>query len=74
MARKLTIHSDALAVVAIVFVLSFGFNLYQRYQYENLLQKYVDTEWARQNIAVDLKSAQRRAEDCHASASLQTTP
>lgn len=77
MARKITFHSDALMAVAIVFVLSFGFNLFQRYQYQDLLQKYVDTEWARQNLAVDLKEVKSHAENCHApvsDTSLQTTP
>ncbi|MGR8932859.1 MAG: hypothetical protein ACU837_00545 [Gammaproteobacteria bacterium] len=44
MARKIAVHSDALFVVACIFIVSFGFNLYRRYQYEDLFQKHVDTE------------------------------
>lgn len=64
MARKIAFHLDALVVVVLIFVVSFGFNLYQRYQYEDLLQKYVDIEWEKQNIAINLQEAKKRPENC----------
>jgi hypothetical protein len=39
--KKIGLHIDALAVIIIVFLASFGFNLYQRYQYSDLLKEHV---------------------------------
>lgn len=39
--KKLALHIDALAVIIIVFLTSFGFNLYQRYQYSDLLKEHI---------------------------------
>lgn len=39
--KKFTIHLDATIAVLVVFILSFGFNFYQRYQYQDLLDEYL---------------------------------
>jgi hypothetical protein len=65
MIKKVELHIDAIFAAAVVFAVSFGFNLYQRYQYSDLLQKYVDTEWERQNGAVSLKEAKAAMENCN---------
>lgn len=39
--KKIGLHIDALAVIVVVFITSFGFNLYQRYQYSDLLKDHI---------------------------------
>lgn len=48
--KKATLNLDAIIVLVIVFAVSFGFNLYQRYQYRDLLQAKVDADWHAQNM------------------------
>ena len=43
--KAYTLHFDAMLVMGLVFVVSFGFNLYQKSQYSELLQQYVDEKW-----------------------------
>lgn len=38
--RKIGLHIDALAIIIILFLITFGFNFYQRYQYSDLLADY----------------------------------
>lgn len=38
--KKIGLHIDALSVIIILFLLSFGFNFYQRHQYSDLLAEY----------------------------------
>lgn len=39
--KKFSIHFDALVVLFLVFMTSLGFNLFQRYQYSDLLQEHI---------------------------------
>ncbi len=43
--KKFALHIDALAVIIIVFLTSFGFNLYQRYQYSDLLKEHIGLQF-----------------------------
>jgi hypothetical protein len=43
--KKLALHMDALVVIVLVFATSFGFNLYQRYQYSDLLKEHIGLQF-----------------------------
>lgn len=38
--QKIGLHIDAMIVIVILFMASFGLNLYQRYQYSDLLEAH----------------------------------
>lgn len=42
--KKLSLHLDAFLVIILVFVLSFGMNFYQRYQYSDLLHEHLELQ------------------------------
>lgn len=47
-----------------IFLLSFGFNLYQRFQYTSLLQAYIDTEWRAQAFETHWDNEKRPLKNC----------
>ena len=38
--KKFNLHLDALICISLLFILSFSFNLFQRYQYSDLLKEH----------------------------------
>jgi len=52
--KKIELHLDALLTIIVVFTLTFGFVLYQRYQYSALSQENIDLTWENENLKVDL--------------------
>lgn len=42
--KKIGLHIDALAVIIFVFLASFSFNFYQRYQYSDLLREHISLQ------------------------------
>ena len=62
MVKKYQLHLDAVIVLIGVFVISFGFNLYQRYQYGDLLQAYVDVKWENESLQAELKTISNKNE------------
>lgn len=67
MAKRIVLHIDALIVIVLIIVASFGFNLYQRYQYSDLLQEHVDTQWQAQDMEVNWNYAKGLLENCRKS-------
>jgi hypothetical protein len=57
--KKFALHIDALAVIIIVFVTSFGFNLYQRYQYSDLLKEHIGLQF--QVLSLEMGGAMKDA-------------
>lgn len=57
--RKLGLHIDALIVIILLFLLSFGFNFYQRYQYSDLLADYfrIQSENTSNEFSLAMKDA-----------------
>lgn len=51
--KKFELHLDALITLIAVFLLAFGFILYQRYQYSDLLQENVDLLWEKSNLEAE---------------------
>ena len=43
--KQLTVHLDAVAILALVFLASLGMNVWQFLNNRELMQKYVDAEW-----------------------------
>lgn len=70
--KKVELHVDALAVVVLVFAASFGFNLYQRYQYSSLLQEHTQLQWKAQDMDFNLRMSKARLEKCTAAAKAAT--
>lgn len=62
--RKATINYDAIAMVIIVLVVSFGMNVWQRLQFNDLLAEHVDSEWKAQDVKVNMVYARRLLKEC----------
>jgi hypothetical protein len=63
--RKLEIHYDFVAMILACFALSLGFNLYQRYQYNDLLSQHTALQWAAQDLEINQVIYQRKLETCN---------
>lgn len=44
--KKFELNLDAAVVILVVFLISFGFNFYQRYQYSDLLKEHISLQYA----------------------------
>lgn len=53
MVNKIYLHWDAMIVIVVLFITSFGFNLYQRYQYSDLLKESVEAQTKAQDMEVN---------------------
>lgn len=62
--KKFELHWDAAIVIALVFVASFGFNLFQRHQFQGLLQETIDAKWEADNMKVNWLYVKKKLEDC----------
>ncbi|HAD08302.1 MAG TPA: hypothetical protein DCF62_02365 [Porticoccaceae bacterium] len=62
--KKATIHYDAIAMVFIVLMLSIGLNVWQYWQTQDLMQKYVDAQWASQNDKANLVYTRTLLKQC----------
>jgi hypothetical protein len=62
--KKLTVNYDAIAMIAIVLLVSFGMNVWQRYQFNDLLAEYVDSQWEAQDVKTNLVYARSLLKEC----------
>ena len=62
--KKATIHYDAIAMVFIVLMLSIGLNVWQYWQTQDLMQKYVDAQWVGQNDKANLVYTRTLLKQC----------
>jgi hypothetical protein len=58
--KKIGLHIDALAVIIIIFIMSFGFNFYQRYQYSDLLKEHLALQQRNLGMEFSLASLEAR--------------
>lgn len=65
MPRKLEVHYDFVAIAVICFVLSAGFNIYQRYQYKDLLAQHTALQWEAQDLEINQRLKLRKLEECN---------
>ena len=52
-------------MVVISFAMSVGFNLYQRYQYNDLLSEHTALEWEAQDMVINQQLNLRKLEACN---------
>jgi hypothetical protein len=71
-ARKVVLHVDALVAIVVVFAASFGFNLYQRYQYASLLKEHTQLQWKAQDTEFNWKIVKGKLDKCAAAAEAAT--
>lgn len=64
MVGKLEVHYDFIAMVVISVALSAGFNLYQRYQYNDLLTEHIALGWKAQDLELNQRLNLRKLEAC----------
>ena len=64
MTKKIQLHIDALLVIVLIFLVSFGTNLYQRYQYSDLLKDYVEAETKAQDMEVNWNYVKGLLQNC----------
>jgi hypothetical protein len=62
--KKLTVHLDALAIIALVFLASVGMNVWQFQSNSELMQKYVDAEWELGNTRANAVYTRRLLKSC----------
>ena len=72
--KKFEIHLDAVITIVVIFAVTIGFLLYQRYQYSDLLQENVDLAWENADLKVNLDYKIAQFDDCKSFvASLETS-
>ncbi len=65
MRGKLEVNYDFVAMVVISLALSVGFNLYQRYQYNELLTEHTALQWEAQDLEINQRLNLRKLEACN---------
>ena len=65
MRGKLEVNYDFVVMVVLSFALSFGFNLYQRYQYNDLLTEHTALAWETQDLKLNQQLNLRKLEACN---------
>ena len=66
MARKVTLHLDALAAMAVVFVGAIGFISYQRFQYQAVAQENVDRQMKQVQLEMQVARLEAIEKKCAA--------
>jgi len=64
--KKIVLHIDALAVIVCIFITSFGFNFYQRYQYSDLLKEHVGLQLQVLTLEFGMATKDAKLEHCAA--------
>ena len=64
MAGKVQLHMDAIAAIVLVLCVSIGFNIYQRFQYSDLLAEHTEVQWRAQDMEVNWNYARGLLENC----------
>lgn len=62
--KKLGLHVDALAALILVFLLSFGFNFYQRYQYADMLEEHISLQFQVANLELGAAMTEAKLKKC----------
>lgn len=69
MVKTVSISIDTIATVVLLVAVSCGFMLYQKHQFDDLMQEYVDLKWQSGNTEANLVIARNHLEQCRAVAS-----
>lgn len=62
--KQLTVHLDAVAIIALIFLASVGMNVWQFLDKQELTQKYIDAEWELGNTRANVVYARRQLKAC----------
>jgi hypothetical protein len=62
--KQLTVHLDAAAILALIFLASVGMNVWQFLDSKELMQKYVDAKWELGNSKANMVHARRQLKAC----------
>jgi hypothetical protein len=62
--KQLTVHLDAVVIIALVFLASLGMNVWQFLNSRELMQKYVDAEWEMGNTRTNVVYARKLLKAC----------
>jgi hypothetical protein len=65
MKKHFTLNLDALLVITIIVLLTFGFIIYQRNQYSDLLEEHVQLQWLAQDMEINIKSLKAKLKQCN---------
>ena len=65
MHRKLEVHYDFVIMVVLCLVMSVAFNIYQRYQYKDLLGQHTALQWKSQDLEINQGLNLRKLEACN---------
>ena len=66
MARKITVSVNAVVATVLCLAACCGFILFQKQQFDDLMQEYVDLKWESGNTAANLVIARNHLEVCRA--------
>jgi len=69
MVKTVSISIDTIATVVLLVAVSCSFMLYQKHQFDDLMQEYVDLKWQSGNTEANLVIARNHLEQCRAVAS-----
>ena len=62
--KQLTVHLDAVVIIALVFLTSVGINAWQIHNNRELMQKYVDADWELGNTRTNVVYTRRLLKAC----------
>jgi hypothetical protein len=62
--KRLTVHLDAVVIIALIFLTSLGMNVWQFLNSRELMQKYVDAEWELGNTRANVVHTRRLLKAC----------
>lgn len=69
--KKIGFHIDALVVIIFLFLLSFGFNFFQRYQYLDLLTEHFKIQQENTGMQFSLSMTEAQLKKCKAASDSQ---
>jgi hypothetical protein len=64
MAKTVSVSVNAVTATALLIATSCGFMLYQKHQYDDLMQEFVDLKWEAGNMEANLLLARNDLERC----------
>jgi hypothetical protein len=65
MKKHFTLNLDALLVITITILLAFGFIIFQRNQYSDLLEEHAQLQWLAQDLEINTKSLKTKLKQCN---------
>ena len=69
MAKTVSVSVNAIVTTALFIAVSCGFMIFQKRQYDDLMQEYVDLKWHSGNTEANLVIARNQLQACRAAAS-----